>query len=140
MPHLRHDDNAHLVLTYEDAGATVTLEGDLAWATLETEENYNTKSSHTETAYTLRLAPAGDLTMRYDNKAVKEYTVTRTAEIEASGSTVAAFESARERVGAPKNALMQIDRWSSIANATEPVQIIANEPVKVRFTWEETVV
>lgn len=141
MQYLRIEDNPHITLTYSHDGKRVELDGELQWANLETEQVYDSISSNSyldfpvasEYSYTLEFVPLGSMRMTLKDDAVKEYTVTRTAEIEASGSTVAALEQARERAGAPKDALIQIDRWSY----PEAIQITADDPVKVKFTWEE---
>lgn len=64
--------------------------------------------------------------------------VTKEATIEASDQTVAAFEKARERVGAPENAKVSVGpSWSNRELALEDLD--TPHPITVRFRWTETV-
>ena len=130
----------HLSMTYVQDGKNVEVSGDLAWAQWEVENDYEDVihseygrfgAYSTSTNHMLKSSPKTSMEMKVGKREVRE--VLHTAEIQASGSTVAALEEAREAVGAPSDALVQIDKWSY----PEAIEVSAKDPVKVRFSWRE---
>lgn len=136
-----HFEDGHIVFTTQVDGKTIEIDGDvkdIELAVDQFESIYDWRTRRTDTSAYLTFKPdehGVQLTWRvHENKGTE---VTHRATIVATDRTVAAFEKARKRVGAPKDAKIRVgnfmrdDAYAAVEGSPQAIEI--------EFIWKETV-